>query len=318
MEIREIKYLSYSSFQMFEKDPEGFYRKYLSKNRPPREPQNTYMAIGSAFDAFVKADLHKRFVNDGDPRYTPEALFETQVEPHNRDRAKVDGEELYRRYRKIGAYADLCEDMRECINPRFEAEITADISISRLPGSVVVLGKPDVMYISRYGARIIHDFKCQGFYSKNPPSPHPGYVKLMPGMNMHKDTMLFKHKGFLTNGACPIHHHNEDWATQLAFYAWSLGEDVGSDFILSVDQILSNSVKNETRVAKHAGICTDVWQNKLFDRLHRCWSAVKSGHVFLKLPYDESVARCEAIDAELGSTPDDTFRQMTSTKKREW
>ena len=318
-EVREVKYLSYSSFKLFESDPEMFYRRYLAIKRPPREPQNHYMAIGSAFDAFCKADLHKEFVNDNDPKYSREALFETQVEPHNRDRAKVDGQLVYERYIKVGAYADLQRDMKGCMGARFEADITATLEIPRLPGGIVILGKPDVMYISKYGARIIHDFKCQGFYSKAAPGPSAGFVKMFSGgkdhMTMHKNCMPKKHKDFMINGNAPLHISCEDWATQLTLYAWSLGEDVGSDYILSIDQILSDSQKSTTRVAKHAAICTDVWQNKLYNKVHKAWHAIQSNHVFTNMPYDKSLERCAAIDAELQSTPDDTFKEMTGGRK---
>lgn len=318
-DVRAVKHLSYSNFKLFESDPEMFYRRYLAVNRPPREPQNHYMAIGSAFDAFCKADLHKEFVNDGDPKYTREALFETQVESQNRDRAAVDGQTVYERYIKVGAYDDLRRDMKGCMSPRFEAEITATLEVSRLPGQVTILGKPDVMYISKDGARIIHDFKCQGFYSKAAPGPSAGFVKMFSRgkdhMTMHKNTMPKKHKGYLINGNAPLHLHCEDWATQLTLYAWSLGEDVGSDYILSIDQILSDSQKGTTRVAKHAAICTDVWQNKLYDRIHKAWQAIQSNHVFLNMAYDKSQERCAAIDAELKSEPDETFKEMTGGKK---
>lgn len=322
MNIRKIEYLSYSSFKLFEKDPEGFYRRYLSHNRPPRDPQNHYMAIGSAFDAFVKADLHKEFVGTNDPEYTADALFEKQVESQCRDRARQDGKILYARYIKLGAMKSLRDEMKGCINPGFETSITAELEITRLPGGIPVLGKPDVQYISATGARVIHDFKCQGFYSKAAPSPYSGYIRMFSGDKdhgtMHKSAMPRMHKGHTINGNAPLHLHCSDWAEQLTIYAWSLGCQVGDDYILSIDQILSNSQKGYSRVAKHAGICTDEWQNKFYNRLHRCWQAAKTGHVFLDLPYDESVARCQAIDAELKSQPDDTFKEMTQTFRRDY
>src|SRR5690606_5730332 len=78
--------LSYSSFSMWEKNPEQFYLKYCAETRPPRAPQERPASVGSAFDAFVKAAFHEALFGKGhDPIYEFEALFETQVEPHNRD-----------------------------------------------------------------------------------------------------------------------------------------------------------------------------------------------------------------------------------------
>lgn len=314
--MRELKYISYSGFTLFESDPEIFYRRYLAENRPPRDPQNHYMAVGSAFDAFVKADLHKRFVNDGDPKYTAEALFEAQVEPHNRDRARVDGMDVYEWYKKVGAYADLCEDMRGCVDPRFEADLTGEVMVSWLDGTIQLLGKPDVMYVSRTGARVVHDFKVQGYYSKAPKSPSPGYICLFPTREIHKNAVVVKYKGQRVNGNARLHTYCKDWAEQLSMYAWVLGEHVGSDYILSIDQICCNSQKKTIRVAKHSAICSESWQRDLFTRLHRCWYACKNGHVFLNLTYEDNLAKIAAIDAELKSNPDDLFKSFTESAPR--
>lgn len=317
--LRKLKYLSYSGFKLFESDPEKFYERYIAETKSPRDPQNHYMAIGSAFDAYVKAELHHIFVNDGDPKYKPDTLFEAQVEPHNRDRARVDGQILHTRYVKCGAWKDLLEDMKGCINPRFEVELTAELSVPWLKGSIKILGKPDIQYISRAAARVVHDFKCQGYYSKSPPSPARGYLKMFPGATMHEACGPKHHKDFLINGNCPLHLYCEDWATQLTFYAWSLGEEVGSDYILTVDQILSDSQKKETRVAKHAAICTEKWQRNLFERAHKAWYAAESGHVFTNLTYEESVQRTKAIDAKLQAdfSQDPDFLRMTRKPTRE-
>lgn len=314
--MRELKHLSYSGFTLFESDPETFYRRYLAENRPPREPQNHYMAVGSAFDAYVKADLHHRFVNDNDPKYKADSLFEQQVESHNRDRARADGLEVYNWYKKVGAYADLCEDMRGCVDPRFEAELTGEVMVSWVDGTVMLLGKPDVMFISRSGARVIHDFKVQGFYSKAPKSPSPGFIRMFPGRTIHKNAVVVKHKGHDINGNAPLHLHCPDWAEQLSIYAWVLGEPVGSDYVLSIDQICCNSQQKTIRVAKHSALCNDPWQRELFNRIHRCWYACKNGHVFLNLPYEENLAKIETINAELNATPDVLFRSMTEAPPR--
>lgn len=274
------------------------------------------MAVGSAFDAFVKAELHKRFVNDGDPKYTAEALFEAQVEPHARDRARPDGLDVLAWYKKVGAFADLVEDMRGCVDPRFEAELTGEVSVSWLDGSISLLGKPDVMYVSRTGARVVHDFKVQGYYSKAPKSPAPGYIRMFPGRTIHKNAVVVKHKGQDVNGNAPLHIHCPDWAEQLSIYAWVLGEHVGSDYILTIDQICCNSREKTIRVAKHSAICTDPWQRGLFTRLHRCWFACKNGHVFHDLPYEDNLAKIRSIEAELASNPDDTFKSFTEAPQR--
>ena len=50
--------LSYSSMTLWEKNPEEFYLRYLAEHPAPRLPQEPPMAVGSAFDAYVKAALN--------------------------------------------------------------------------------------------------------------------------------------------------------------------------------------------------------------------------------------------------------------------
>src|SRR4051812_6811821 len=98
--MREVKYLSYSGMSLYYKDPEAFYVRYLSENRPPREPQNAPMAVGSAFDAYVKSYLYARLVGKGDPKHEFEFMFESQVEKQCRDVARVDGKAVFEFYKK--------------------------------------------------------------------------------------------------------------------------------------------------------------------------------------------------------------------------
>lgn len=286
--MRKPQYLSYSSFKLFETDPEAFYRKYITDTRQPREPQNHYMAIGSAFDAFVKADLHKMFVNDGDPRFEVQTLFEEQVEPQCRDKAWADGQIVYEMYKKTGAFQDIVNDLKGCHNPQFETTIEGQIE-----GGVVILGKPDIKYFNAEAARVIHDWKVNGFYSKSRPSPRQGYISKYPGKTMHTKCVPFRHRGALINSNCPMNLYCKDWAEQLTMYAWVLGEPIGGDYILTIDQLIVDNVY------RYSALCDGVWQRDLYNRIKRCWDACQTGHIFLNLPYEQSLAKAEAIDAEL-------------------
>lgn len=286
--MRKPQYLSYSSFKLFESEPETFYRRYITDIIQPRDKQNFYMAIGSAFDAFVKADLYKIFINDGNPEYEKQTLFETQVEPQVRDLAWKDGHTLYDMYKKSGAYDDLMKDMKGCINPQFESTLEGQIE-----GGVVLLGKPDIKYINSSGARVIHDWKCSGFYSKTRPSPRQGYISKYPGKTMHTKCVPFRHRGALINSNCPMNLYCKDWAEQLTMYAWVLGEPIGGDYILTIDQLIVDNVY------RYSALCDGVWQRDLYNRIKRCWDACQTGHIFLNLPYEQNLAKAEAIDAEL-------------------
>lgn len=317
--MREMKHLSYSGFKLFESDPEMFYRRYLAETKGPRDPQNHYMAVGSAFDAFVKVDLHKIFVNDGDERYTLPRMFNDQVEEHGREQAWLDGQDVYKWYKSTGAFADLCKDMEGCVSPRFEAEITAEVSHPKFQGGVPILGKPDVMYVHKVGCRVVHDFKVNGYYSNTPPSAKTGYVKLFISSiakpSQHPKCQTRIHKGLLINGGSYFNTNYADWAEQLTMYAWVMGEDVGSDYVLSVDQLCCNKQTKTIKVAKHAGICSPEYQLKLYERLHRAWYACANGHVFLDMPYEASKGRQEAIELEVAAQRPPEF-DAVNTRER--
>jgi hypothetical protein len=137
--VRKPTYLSFSGMALWEKDPEAFYIKYLSETRPPRLPQTPAMCVGSAFDAYVKAALHAAvFGPSFDPEYEFGTLFESQVEPYNRDFAVRAGKYCYKAYRHSGAYVELRDLLMQAIEPpRFESTLKGTIA------GAPFLGKPD-------------------------------------------------------------------------------------------------------------------------------------------------------------------------------
>ena len=144
--MRVPEYLSPTSINLYYKDPEEFYIRYLSEFKPPRPPQTQPMAIGSAFDAFVKSYLHEKLFGKGkDPRFEPRTLFEVQVEPQHHSWAWRHGEKAFEFYRQSGALADLLIELQQAVGePRFEIEIRGIVSArsESVTGSVMLLGKP--------------------------------------------------------------------------------------------------------------------------------------------------------------------------------
>ena len=57
--MRQPEYLSPTSIGLWQKDRQEFYLYYLADHRPPRIAQNEPMAIGAAFDAYIKSYLHE-------------------------------------------------------------------------------------------------------------------------------------------------------------------------------------------------------------------------------------------------------------------
>lgn len=255
------------------------------------------MAVGSAFDANVKSVLHKQLVGDNDPRFEFTTLFEAQVETHCRDKALIAGKEVYDAYVAHGALADLVADLEGCVGaPKFESSIQGNVErIGGSFGAVPILGKPDIFFITKNGARVIFDWKVNGYYSKA--SPKPGYVRCLPERDRHADCMVMQHQGYNINVQRPLNTVDSEWADQTASYAWLLGEEVGSKFIVAIDQIACNSNKNHKfRIAQHRSHVSEAHQIDLFERYHKAWYAIQNDHIFDGMTKEESIAKCKTLE----------------------
>lgn len=297
--MREITHLSPTRLLAFEQDPQAFYLAYLADNRPQREPQTQPMSVGSSFDAWVKSFLYRELFGSRDPAFEFEALFDAQVEPHNRDWAFSAGRHCFDRYASVGALNDLLSQLRSSVGePRFELEVKGTIRHGR--ASVTLLGKPDLQWFNKHGLTLILDWKVNGYCSKYPPSPAFGYVRCRGSdTKAHPKCKLIPYKGTHINGATVMEAVDAKWATQLVTYAWLMGENVGGDFVLAVDQLVCNAVKStppEIRVAEHRCQVNPEFQADVFRRYTVCWDACTSGHFFRYLSLEESQRRCATLD----------------------
>lgn len=265
------RYMSPTSLMLFYDDRELYYLRYLSDNPPPRDPQTEPMAIGSAFDAYVKAYLYSKLCSGGDQMFEFETLFETQVEPHVRDFARQHGAIVWEEYQRSGALIDLMTELTLAYGePQFESRVEATI------GGVPFMGKPDVFFVTKTGEHVILDFKVNGYCSKA--SPKKGYTKLrdkVKGNGVHKDCVPISKNGIIINCAQPMNVIDEKWATQLSIYAWCLGEPVESDYICGIDQIAGP----EMRIATYRGTVQSTWQAALLLKAQVAWEAITNDKV---------------------------------------
>ncbi len=338
--MRKPQHLSPTGIDKFVTDPQEYYLMYLSDNRPERFPQTQPMAAGSAFDAFAKSFLHEKLFGKGfDTKYDFNALFESQVEPHNRDFAIKAGQHCFDIYRVNGGLADLLLELQHAVGPpRFEFEVKGVIagereSIKLEFGEVPLLGKPDVFFINSMGAHVILDWKVNGYCSKSGVSPMQGYVRLRDnGFNMgcHKNAQLLKYKGIMLNAASFLEDFDNAWARQLSIYAWLCGMDIGSDFIVAVDQIAcrpdkkSASGRPGVRIAEHRLKVSVDHQWKIFAEAKHAWEVINSDHFFRDMSKEDSQARCAMLDGMKkalegdGSENDKWFASMTREQKSPW
>lgn len=317
--MRKPKYLSPTSLDLYNKNPKEFYLTYLSDVRPPRIPQTAPMAVGSAFDAYIKNHLHKSVFGVNDPQFEIDTIFEKQVEPQNRDEGKRAGMYLFLEYKKSGAIADLLLDLTQSITPpQFEFEVHRTID------GVPFMGKPDLGFTHKEGCRIILDWKVNGYYSNSAPSPVPGFLRLRQGGSLlpgHKSVIPMPYKGVRINVGTTLDIVKPDWANQLSIYSWCLGSEVGSDFITAIDQLVCKKGDGpfpSVRFAEHRLKVSPGSQKYLFERAKLAWDVIHSDHYFRDVSTEESKKQTDLLDkvaASLVGEKTDNDRWFNETSR---
>lgn len=271
-----IKYLSPTSLALFERDRREFYLRYVVG--VAKMPQTKPMAVGSAFDAYVKATLVKKLFGTATIKgvdYSLDALLAAQVDPQNLDWARAAGLDVMSLYTNTGALADLVLELEAAIEaPRFEFTISG--TISGTVGAVPFLGRPDLSFKTAYEP-VILDWKVNGWMSASPPSPCPGYLKcrtLGKSSKAHKDTIASAVQGFVINIGARLEDVNTDWAAQEAIYAWLLGTPVGTPFIAGIEQIVGRNRVSTLRMRVGRE-----FQLGLFERAVVAWKIIQSGDI---------------------------------------
>lgn len=301
--MRIPEYLSPTSIKMCLDDKENFYFRYLCPIKIPRFPQTQPMAAGSAFDAYVKSYLHSSLFGRGaDLRFELGTIFEEQVDPHNRDWAWNHGKRIFEEYKEAGCLADLMSELNLAVGePRFEFSIKDTINSDI--GDIPLLGKPDVFFINSVGARVIYDWKVNGYCSSRMTSPMKGFVKCrkkVEGLyypSIHKNCHLHVFKGVAINLGMFLEDGNKDWADQLVIYSWLLGEEIGSEeIIFGIDQVCGPADK--LRFATHRLRVRPDYQYNLYEVVKQIWDEITSGWIFRELTEEQSKARCELLDKQ--------------------
>lgn len=294
--MRKPLYLSPSALNLFYEDRHKYYIQYLSDVKPPRDPQTEPMAVGSAFDAYIKSHLHTHLIGK-DPQFEFQTLFEAQVESQHRDQMIVEGKRVFDTYMKLGLVADLLLALNKSIGtPKFEASVEG--IIERDLDSVRLLGKPDIYFLNSEGCRVIFDWKVNGYFSKWPVSPVPGYSKVIPSWKRHGDFVPRQHKGMEVNYVNIMEKKKPDWGAQMSIYAWLCGEEIGSDFIVAIDQVACKGPigNKDLNFAQHRSCISKEFQESVFKRASKAWAAIQSGHIFFESDRATSDMLCAALE----------------------
>jgi hypothetical protein len=318
-----IKYLSPTALFLYESNKQEYYFKYLSTAKPPKIPQLQVMSIGSSFDAYCKSYLIERFGGSqfNDDKYKFKTLFEAQVEEHNRTWALPNGQHVFNKYKELGGLSDLIIEMSELERaPRFEFKVEKTITFGNR--SVPLLGFPDMAWYTSKGGHVIADWKVNGYESRSVVSPTAGYVKyrgVRRGKSFnksHKDAMVMNEKGVYHNAMCKMEHIDLKWATQLTTYSWLLGQEVGSDFFVGIEQLCCGpddfGGPPTVNLASFRNKVSKEFQFSLFDRYYQCWVDSTDGHFFKELSLEDSKKKCDSLTQVAASL------QPTGDEKEDW
>lgn len=282
--MRRPSYLSPTSMSKWAEDPNLYYLKYLSSNPLPSEPQSMAMSVGSAFDAYVKSFLYEHLFGHpskagNDETFLKDALFEEQVEEHNRDFARKAGEHCFTWYRILGALDGLMLDLGKSQGPpKFEMKVFgtvtygADTVVSSVPYHV----RPDLHYINEHGAFVILDWKVNGYCSKNGISPAKGFVRarrngMMPWT--HADCDLGTFKGLTINTRNGLEKYDSEWAKQCSVGAWVCGAKMLDDYVCVIHQ-LACAKDQKITVAEHVAHVTPAFQEQIHKEASVLWDAI--------------------------------------------
>jgi hypothetical protein len=306
--------------------------KYLAEKRAPRIDQTQAMAAGASFDAAVKAKLHKDLIDDGDPVYSFEALFESQVEPQNRDWGRPVAAHLLSCYEKTGAY----EEIRRLLSVGVEAPVF-ESTVTRTIEGVPLLGKPDLRTkLQKPGGyswqtfTIIGDWKVKGYCSKSNTSPTKNYRMVRDAFDAVKQNKTngqahagykpMDHFGLDINSQC-LSYASTTYGDQMALYGWLMGAPVGSEQTLYLMEELCCKPATPSpliRVAHQRSRIYAAYQRKLMDEYKAMWAAITTGFIFEgQLSREENDERCEILDAACASmSDDDYFTEITRIEKK--
>jgi len=316
IELRTPEYLSPSSLAKFETDRQTFFEIYLSPIKKKKPPQQDFMAMGSAFDAFVKSAIHKAVYGEATnkgSKFDFEVIFEKQVEPHIRDAVLEQSRDIWNQYVESGAYGVLLADIvKSPYAPEMEFTVKGEVE------GVPLLGKPDLRYVTETGVHVIADWKVNGSASKTGASPVQGYkvchdygskthgqsfvarrLKKDPSNKVYKDYTPIDHRGVEIN-QFNLEEYSPDWADQLSIYSWLLGEDIGSEtFVVRMEQAACRPVKDRplprVKFATHMSRIGKNYQQGVLARVKSCWETIMSGHIFTEETRERSDEICEQL-----------------------
>ena len=264
--LKSINYFSPTSYQQACACEYSFYRERHSETPYIRLPQTKPMAVGYAFESFVKAELAFVLGKSNDRKNTLAKLLEN-VEEHNLECIAI-GHDLFDKYQFWGCFDRLVKDglhdIELSIHQTVQGELVAgkEGEVSGVP----IFGKPDATMLNRGDNSLIPtDWKVNGHGSATGQSPKPGYIRcFVDGQDKGQH---------ITYGIATLEQINREWAIQLLFYNWMLGNK--SPFFGAIEQVAIRG--NTVAFTSYRARISDDFIQEHLSRLIDLWGRFNKG-----------------------------------------
>jgi hypothetical protein len=308
--MRTREYLSPLQLSRWEKEPERYYLEYLADTKVGREPQTLPMAVGSAFDVFVKSSLQRRFGRGYIPGTEAEIMLkQVENELYRKELMEEIAPKLLTGYQVSGAYASICGLVGDVTT--LEMEYDGKGQLWGIPW----VFKPDFLCRTVGSFPVVIDWKVNGYCSNSNTSPEAGYLRCTDGWQggvhsrdngaTHKLFQPMKFGDILVNGNSSMYEVGQgtrsDWNTQLTIYGLGYWGVDAPPMVVGIDQLACKTVEGigrVPRIAQHRWLVTRASVQAVKERVERMWEAINSDWVFRFMTKDESRARCDELELQ--------------------
>lgn len=251
----------------------------------PRGYNTEQSSLGIAFDAFVKYNLAIRLGKEKEAKNKLATLLDG-IDPNWKQVIPI-ANDLCEKYIEQGCLNRLIADGIEDI----ELTSFADIGGKKIAGSekfigqVRLFGKPDASLTNKHAPTdkripIPLDWKVNGYKSNSTVSPKKGYIRrIIDGYD----------RGNHIQAGIEFQDIDRDWAQQLLFYNWMLGNDTGP-FHGAIEQILINNstdgVIRRVEFISYRGVIGFMWACNKQAEVQAAWDRIQEGDFDPAMPSD--------------------------------
>lgn len=264
--FRKIDALSPTGLFLWESNKDEYYKKYLSPIKVAPLKQTQPMAVGNAFDAYVKAKIMEVEVED---------LLKKQVEEYNYEWAKSHGLSCYQQYVKLGGERRVLDCLATARSQML------DFTGTRIVDGVPLLGKPDLFYHTNLGQPVVLDWKVNGWCSYTEKRPDSGHIG--------------KADCYWLDGVGDVSYtsiKNKQWYDQLCVY----GLVVGEKSVIGWIEQLCCCDGDLIQVAVHRGVIDCM---TIMDRMKSLWSVVQDPLSYWTLEQTDVLdSQCAAMSGD--------------------